>query len=243
MFFARDFRRAAWVALKGNWGIMAVMTLVYAVIIGVCSIIPGIGSVLVLLISGPLVVGFCGASLKVMRNEKPDVTDLFDGFQNFANCFLLHLLNGIFIVLWSLLFFIPGLVKSYSYSMSYYILRDYPGMTQSEARRASMAMMDGHKWRLFCLQFSFFGWSLLVGLTGGLLGIWVAPYMQTATAAFYEDLKTRQAHAVTAAPAPVAEAPAPVAEPAPAVITEEAPAIITEEAPATEHIPTTIIEE
>ena len=51
--------------------------------------------------------------------------------------------------------------------------------------------MHGHRWRLFCLDISFFGWFLLVGVTFGLGGIFVMPYFATANAAFYEDLLDR----------------------------------------------------
>ena len=50
-------------------------------------------------------------------------------------------------------------------------------------------MMDGHKWQLFCLHFSFIGWILLSILTCGILFLFVAPYMQAANAEFYEKLK------------------------------------------------------
>ena len=73
--------------------------------------------------------------------------------------------------------------------MSYYILAENPEMSQSEARKESMRIMQGHKWQLFCLNFSFIGWYILVGLTFGILTFWVTPYMQTATAAFYENIK------------------------------------------------------
>lgn len=49
--------------------------------------------------------------------------------------------------------------------------------------------MDGHKWQLFCLHLSFIGWWLLCILTLGIGTLWLAPYIQNSTAAFYEDLK------------------------------------------------------
>ena len=76
--------------------------------------------------------------------------------------------------------------------MSYYILKDNPGMDANEARKASIEMMKGHKWQLFCLEFSFIGWIILSILTFGILTLWVGPYMETAKAAFYEELKANQ---------------------------------------------------
>ena len=72
--------------------------------------------------------------------------------------------------------------------MTYYILADNPSMTANDARRKSMDIMRGNKWRLFCLQLSFIGWLLLCVLTLGILTLWISPYIQTATAAFYEDI-------------------------------------------------------
>lgn len=50
-------------------------------------------------------------------------------------------------------------------------------------------MMRGNKGRLFVLYLSFFGWYLLVPLTLGIILIWLAPYLSTTVALFYEDLK------------------------------------------------------
>lgn len=191
---AKYFRNKAWEALKGNWGIAIGLYLLYMLIVGVCSAIPGVGSAAILIIGGPIVLGLCVAFVKLIRGTRPDVSDLFCGFEKcFLESFLLYLLNGVFVALWSLLFVIPGIVKTYSYAMSTYILADNPEMKQSEARKASMAMMEGNKWRLFCLHFSFIGWHILGALTGGILYIWIMPYMQAANAAFYEDLKSRNA--------------------------------------------------
>ncbi len=212
MMFAKDYRQKAWRELTGNWGTMIVIYLIYLAIVAVCGVIPAVGTIAILLISGPLAIGLYGAGLKVVRGEKPEIVNLFDGFQNFVNAFMLNLVNSIFIALWSLLFVIPGIVKALSYSMSYFILIDNPEMSQSDARRASMVMMEGHKWRLFCLELSFIGWGFLCALTGGILTLWVAPYMFTSFAAFYEDLKAKQAPVVVEQP---------VVQATPEVISEE----------------------
>jgi len=193
---AKDYRMQAWAALKGNWKTYAVITLIYMLISSACSAVPTVGMLAALVISGPFTVAFAMISLKVLRAEGIEVSNLFDGFQNFKNTFLLGLLNFIFILLWSFLLIIPGIIKAYSYSMSTYILADNPEMEQAEARKASIEMMNGHKWELFCLHFSFIGWHLLIPLTLGILSFWVTPYVQTATAAFYENLKNQAADVV-----------------------------------------------
>ncbi len=113
---------------------------------------------------------------------------LFSKFDRFGVGFLQALLRGIFVFLWSLLFVIPGIVAAYRYAMTPFILAENPNMTASEAIRASKELMQGHKWRLFCLDFSFIGWSFLCGLTANLGYIVLNPYECAAHAAFYRDI-------------------------------------------------------
>lgn len=187
---AKDFRQQAWAALSGKWNNFIIITLIYFAICGILTA-TCVGSIAVIVVGGPLIVAISGVALKALKGEPYEVKNMFDGFSNFTNTFLLYILNGVFIALWSLLFYIPGIVKSLSYSMSYFIMAEDPNITQAEARKLSMQMMNGNKWRLFCLQFSFIGWCFLGAFTFGILYLWIIPYMQTATAAFYEDLKTR----------------------------------------------------
>ena len=95
----------------------------------------------------------------------------------------------IFIALWSLLLIIPGIVKSLSYAMTPYILEENPELSANEAIDRSRAMMRGHKYDLLWLYLSFIGWFLLSFLTLGIGLLWLIPYVETAQAAFYEDVK------------------------------------------------------
>lgn len=99
------------------------------------------------------------------------------------------LLMCIFTFLWSLLLVIPGIIKMFSYAMTKYILEEYPELTASEAIDRSRAMMRGHKFDLFWLYLSFIGWGILCLFTAGIGYLWLVPYMETAEAAFYEDVK------------------------------------------------------
>ena len=186
---ARDFRAKAWAACKGNWGVAILSIIIVGIISGICGVIPAVGSLITLVITGPLMLGLVVLFSKLIKGEKAEIVDLFDGFKNFVNSFLLYILNSVFTLLWSLLFVIPGIVMSYAYSMSFYILKDNPELSANEARKQSIEMMRGNKWRLFCLDFSFIGWSLLSILTFGILMLWVTPVMQASHAAFYESLK------------------------------------------------------
>ena len=192
---AKEFRRQAWNSIRGKWGTLVITYLVYLVIfgcVGALSVIPSLGAVLgsivTLIITGPFSLGLSIISLNIVRGDNVTVNNLFVGFKRFLDAFLANLINGILIALWSLLFIIPGIIKGYSYSMTYYILADNPSMTANDARKKSMDIMRGNKWRLFCLQLSFIGWLLLCVLTLGILTLWISPYIQTATAAFYEDI-------------------------------------------------------
>lgn len=95
-----------------------------------------------------------------------------------------------FTILWSLLLFVPGIIKGLSYSMSYFILKDRPELSPAEAIKESMRLMNGHKADLFILQLSFIGWTIL-GLITVIGFIWVIPYINTSIAAFYEQLRNK----------------------------------------------------
>lgn len=187
---AKELRAAAWEKKKGRWGMLALVFFIYSLIMAACAALSYVvvGAVAVLLLSGPLMLGFTMVCLAVSRRQGASLSKLFEGFSRFGDSLVLFLLMDIFIFLWSLLLVIPGIIKTYSYSMSYFVLQDRPDLTGNEARKRSMYLMRGHKWRLFCLDFSFLGWYLLSALTLGILAFWVTPYHMTARAEFYQEL-------------------------------------------------------
>ena len=189
MLKAKDFRQRAWSKLHGNWTPAVVAYLIMDLILGVCAFTYA-GP---LILSGPLSVGFSFVAINYVRRNNPQIENLFASFRDFGRTFLLYLINNIFIALWSLLFIIPGIIKSLSYSMSYFILIDDINISANEARKRSMELMNGNKWRLFCLNFSFLGWILLSILTLGILFFWVMPYMEVARAEFYQSLISQNA--------------------------------------------------
>ena len=189
--FARDYRHAAWNKLSGNWSTVVVAYLIYNFLLGVLISYTGIGS---LLLSGVLAIGMCVITLQISRMGKSGIESIFDGFRKgLGNNIVAGILVQIFTFLWALLFIIPGIVKSYSYAMTYYILADNPDMAPTDAITESRKMMDGNKWRLFCLDLSFIGWYLLSILTLGILALWISPYNMMARAEFYESLKPQPA--------------------------------------------------
>jgi uncharacterized membrane protein len=95
---------------------------------------------------------------------------------------------GLYVVLWSLLLVIPGIIKSYSYALVPYLLKDNKKLEYNDVITKSRKLMDGHKFDLFVLDLSFLGWAILACLTFGIGFLWFVPYLQTTRAAFYEDL-------------------------------------------------------
>ena len=187
--FAKDYRKAAWAKLSNNWTTIVVAHLIYGALVGVASS-TGVGSIAVLIFDGVLLVGLSSMLLDISRIGQSKIENVFDGFRyGLASNIVAGLLVNIFTFLWTLLFIIPGIVKSYSYAMAPYIKYDHPEYGWKRCLDESKAMMKGYKWKLFCLDLSFIGWNI-VGMLCFMVGIyWVTPYSHAAHVAFYDELK------------------------------------------------------
>lgn len=141
-------------------------------------------------IFNPLEVG-CKKYYLRNLNEPTQVGNIGYAFDNnYKNITKTMFFRDLFTVLWTLLFIIPGIVKSYEYQMIPYLLADNPQMTKEQAFEESKRMMQGQKWKAFVLDLSFIGWNILSALTLGILGIfYVQPYMDATHAALYEALR------------------------------------------------------
>ena len=174
--------------------------------------------IITIVIGGAGKLGYAIFNLKLMDNKEAEFKDLFSQFHRLGDGFCMNFLVGLYTVLWTLLFIIPGIIKTFSYAMTPYILAENPGMTATDAITESRRIMDGNKWRLFCLGFSFIGWVLLcaapaligIGILTGialrtqniLTLLWIIPlsiplsagalflnpYQEAAWAAFYRDI-------------------------------------------------------
>lgn len=187
-----ELRRQARESLKGNWGNAILVLVVFALVSGACSAftwIPFVGFLIPFVLQGPLTLGFTLVYYKLSKNEDFSVADLFDGFKDFLRSFLTVLLIGIFVLLWTLLLVIPGIIAALSYSQALFILLDNPDLSAYEAIKESKRIMKGYKWKFFCLQLSFIGWALLSVLTFGIGYLWLAPYIQVSYSNFYKDIK------------------------------------------------------
>ncbi len=132
--------------------------------------------------------GYARFNLDLVDRTEAKLESVFTYFYNWKTTTAARFLRGLYTFLWSLLFIIPGIIASYSYAMTGYILAEHPELTASEVIERSKEMMSGNRFRLFCLQFSFIGWYILCLFTFGIGNLWLKPYVQAATAAFYREI-------------------------------------------------------
>lgn len=215
----KEIKNDAKQALRGNWGWAVLLTLIDIVI---AYVLTGSGhridtsyinydgnNVFVQLLSptGSIlswIADFLALSLGISflhliddrnrpQNEKPYVAAFSVFTENrFGPECITFILTSIFTILWSLLLIIPGIIKSYSYSMSAYIVNDMVASGKqvgaTDGINASRELMNGHKMDLFIFDLSFIGWFILAGITAGIGFLWVGPYYLSAKAKFYRNL-------------------------------------------------------
>lgn len=126
----------------------------------------------------------------VNTRENAGLGEIFRGFSSsYGRNVLALFLRRLYIALWTLLFIIPGIIKSYSYFLIPYLLAEHPEMSRKEAFNLSRQLMRGNKWRAFVLDLSFLGWDFLSIFTFGLLQIfYVRPYKEATYAELYRAL-------------------------------------------------------
>ena len=166
---------------------------------GWCSVLVGIMpfaiAVSAIMIVGLLIVGsviklgYARFNLDLIdRQGQPQTGKLFSYFPWFTTAVAAQLWQTLFVFLWSLLLVIPGIIASYSYAMTQYILAENPELSAREAIARSKQLMYGNRGRLFCLHLSFIGWGILCAFTFGIGNLWLIPYAQAAEAAFYREI-------------------------------------------------------
>lgn len=235
---ASSLRARGRAALAGHWKEAVLAVLVYQVIISlVPSLIdaflgweyamPGLdgtetiyGSpsfLYLLAVSGPMSLGIVIFFINLFRHQETDVASVMKGFEKFGKAFVLALLIAIFIILWSLLLIVPGIIAAFRYSQAFYLMNDHPELSAMDCIRESKRLMAGNKGKLFVTVLSFIGWAILAVLPGSvfagffleegllytpagavaavgsfILGaglLWVTAYVYATTTAFYELLK------------------------------------------------------
>lgn len=154
----------------------------------------GIFGFVTFILGGTVKLGYVQFLLKQHDGKDPEFRDLFSQFDRFGAGFAQQFLRNLYVALWSLLFVIPGIIKSLSYSMTPFIMADHPELSASEAIERSKELMDGHKTDLFILDLTFIGWYILCGLTANLGFILLNPYENAAHAAFYRQILADTQH-------------------------------------------------
>jgi uncharacterized membrane protein len=210
----RDFKKEAKLQLSGQWFRAALFTLMFFAIYTVIPMIIEINlsggfdnwadassngssfsTFLITLVLAPLSVGYSWTFLSVIRatgkDEKIKFSSLFQAFSEISTYLKLigaYLLMMVYVILWTILLIIPGIIKAFAYSQTYFVLKDNPKMGINAAIKESRKLMNGYKWKYFVLQLSFIGWIILCLFTLGIGYLWLSPYMGAAYASFYNHL-------------------------------------------------------
>jgi uncharacterized membrane protein len=205
----RDLMASARMALSGNWGISIGFVILSSILLNVISGLFGIPAIVAestgnkelgmilniaslpfsYFLMGVFQVGQSRFFMDVARGDIVGLGRMFYGFKFIWKAGGVFLLMIMRIFLWSLLLIIPGILAAFSYSMALYVIADNPDLSITEALARSKKMMDGNRWKFFCLQWRFFGWSILCIFTCFIGFLWLAPYMATAQAKFYDDVR------------------------------------------------------
>lgn len=185
---ARDYRATARKKLQGKWAMPLVVCLLYGLMAGIAT---GTAA-LALVFGGCLAIGLNQAFLDFSRKGSMEIDTLISGFKtNLSERIIASLLVNVYIFLWSLLFVIPGIIKTYAYSMTFYLMADDAKLNANDAMKKSQELMNGKKGKLFLLDLSFIGWYLLGALTFGILYLWIIPYHELARAEFYQSIRPK----------------------------------------------------
>ena len=192
------FKNKALASLEGNWGTAAIAALIIGLISGgVSSAVSmpfgndfatgmGINSIWSLLCL-PLQWGFTVFFLNLIRKEDINYERLFDGYKDFARTFLMEFLYVIAVMIGFCLLVIPGIILIIGLMMAPYILKDDKEISAMDALKKSWEVTKGHKMKLFWLGLSFIGWVILSLMTLGIGFFFLAPYIDTTFAHYYEE--------------------------------------------------------
>ena len=163
-----------------------------AVVLGVIFTVGIVGSIVHALLANPIEVGGRRFFEKNANDPTTQFNTMFEGFQDYGRVLVTMLIRDVFILLWTLLLIIPGVMKAYSYRLVPYLVKDRPELSPMEVLAESEALMRGNRWQAFVMDLSFIGWLLLGVATLNLGNIfWTNPYMNATDAALYQELTGR----------------------------------------------------
>jgi uncharacterized membrane protein len=212
----KAFKKEAKQKLKGQWGRAALFTLLFGAIYYAIPLIIEINlsggfenwistdaangatasTFVITLVLLPLYIGYLWTFLSVIRTgEQIKLSGLLQAFSEISMYLKIlgtYLLMMVYMFLWFLLLIIPGVIKAFAYSQTYFVLKDNPDIGINAAITKSRKLMHGYKWKYFLLQLSFIGWIILSLITLGIGFIWLSPYLSASNAAFYNELVKNQ---------------------------------------------------
>ena len=165
--------------------------------LGIFAALLGMISVAASLALSPLKIMLDGLYWQLIRGNNMAFGDglgfvfkkTFD--KNYWAKFLLNLIQGLLLGLLYIAFIIPGVIFTYKWYFTSYILAEKPELSYDQAMEISKKMTNGHKGELFVLDLSFIPWYLLMIPTLGIVSIYVTPYVSTTKALYYENFKIR----------------------------------------------------
>ena len=174
--------------LHGKWGTAIGLVVIYMIIYLGLSLIPYVGKVSFLIL-GPFIMGIAIFALNLVDNKEISINQLFDGFKfHFQRSFVAYLLMTLFIILWSLLLIVPGVIAAISYSQTFYIMAENPEIEPMQAIDQSKLLMEGYKLQYFIMVLALVGLGILCIFTIGIGFLWLAPFTKICTANFYRRL-------------------------------------------------------
>ena len=178
-------------SLSGNWSIACgVAALVCIIGLGL-NALPLVGWMLGLIVKEALAVGLATFFLRLQRESRCQFADLFCCFRSperFVVVFLASLVSGLLIAIGLVLLIVPGIILGIAFSMLSFVLADDPAITIAQALRKTWSLMQGNRWKYFCLNCRFIGWFVLCALTFGIGLLWLQPYFLSTAARFYLDI-------------------------------------------------------
>ena len=173
------------------WNLPWIAVIIFAGIFLILFLVMlAVAMALAALVCNPVEVGCRRFYIRNLR-EKAIVGNIGYAFDvEYKNIVKIMFFRDLYLLLWTLLFVIPGIIKYYEYRMVPYILAENPQMPKNQVFTESRQMMDGQKWSTFLLDLSFLGWDILGVMTGGILTLfYVQPYKDATGAALYERLR------------------------------------------------------
>ena len=183
---AAELKAQAKANLKNRFGVNLLGSVLATGLVALANKLPLVGG---MLIYGPLNVGETYIYHRTSEDETPEIRDLFRFFKvNVGEAFLLGVLKMVFLFFWTLLFIIPGIVKGYSYALAEYLMATGRETNALAAITESRRLMNGHKFELFLLGLSFFGWFCLCIITLGIAAFYVGPYYKETKTVFFKRI-------------------------------------------------------